>query len=111
MAKIHPNASSSEASPRPEFSGGCGCGGGVPETVMLTVWRKSLLFNGNGFTVFDSKGNLAFRVDNYSSGSKGEIVLMDAAGKPLLSLRRKVDHRRRFPNLEELLDEGNKELG
>jgi uncharacterized protein YxjI len=60
--------------------------------VVLTVWKKSLLFNCNGFTVFDSKGNLLFRVDNYmaTSGSNGEIVLMDAAGKPLLTMRRKV---------------------
>ncbi|KAL9398980.1 hypothetical protein Peur_007941 [Populus x canadensis] len=59
--------------------------------VVLTVWKKSLLFNCNGFTVFDSRGNLLFRVDNYmaTSGSNGEIVLMDAAGKPLLTMRRK----------------------
>lgn len=62
------------------------------QAVVLTVWKKSLLFNCNGFTVFDSKGNLLFRVDNYmaTSGSNGEIVLMDAAGKPLLTMRRKV---------------------
>ncbi|XP_010921247.1 protein LURP-one-related 8-like isoform X2 [Elaeis guineensis] len=88
MTKVHPNASSVEASLREDFSGIC-CGGGVPETAVLTVWRKSLLFNGNGFTVFDAKGNLVFRVDNYASGNKGEIVLMDAAGKPLLTIRRK----------------------
>ncbi|KAG6769682.1 hypothetical protein POTOM_025343 [Populus tomentosa] len=45
--------------------------------VVLTVWKKSLLFNCNGFTVFDSKGNLLFRVDNYmaTSGCNGEIRL------------------------------------
>ncbi|CAL9123240.1 unnamed protein product [Musa textilis] len=72
MTKVHPNASS---------------GGG--EAAALTVWRKSLLFHGDGFTVFDAKGNLVFRVDNYASGSKGEIVLMEADGKPLLTIRRK----------------------
>ncbi|XP_020594223.1 protein LURP-one-related 8-like [Phalaenopsis equestris] len=57
----------------------------------LTVWRKSLLFNCNGFTVFDSNGNLVYRVDNYSkSGNQAEIVLMDAAGKPCLTIRRKT---------------------
>ncbi|XP_008793393.2 protein LURP-one-related 8-like [Phoenix dactylifera] len=89
MTKIHPNASSAVACSRPEFSGGCCCCGGLPETTVLTVWRKSLLFNGKGFTVFDAKGNLVFRVDNYASGRKEGIVLMDAAGKPLLSIRRK----------------------
>ncbi|KAA8517580.1 hypothetical protein F0562_017790 [Nyssa sinensis] len=58
-------------------------------SVVLTVWKKSLLFNCDGFTVFDAKGNLVFRVDNYSAGSKREIVLMDASGKSLLTIRRK----------------------
>lgn len=60
------------------------------EATVLTVWKKSLLLNCNGFTVFDTRGNLVFRVDNYLSGRKGEIVLMDAYGKPLLTIRRKV---------------------
>lgn len=62
------------------------------DDVTLTVWKKSLLFNCNGFTVYDAKGNLVFRVDNYmaGSGTNGEIVLMDAGGKSLLTIRRKV---------------------
>lgn len=56
---------------------------------ILTVWRKSLLFNCKGFTVFDAKGNLVFRVDKYDKSNKGEIVLMDAAGNSLLTIRRK----------------------
>lgn len=56
----------------------------------LTVWRKSLLINCNGFTVIDSKGNLIYRVDNYI-GHPAEITLMDASGKSLFTLlRRKV---------------------
>ncbi|WOK95893.1 hypothetical protein Cni_G04600 [Canna indica] len=86
MTKVHPNTSSAESA-RAEL--GCGGAGVVAEATVLTVWRKSLLFNGNGFTVFDGKGNLVFRVDNYASGSRNEIVLMDVAGKPLLSIRRK----------------------
>ncbi|KAH9289858.1 hypothetical protein KI387_033975, partial [Taxus chinensis] len=50
----------------------------------LTVWNKSLLFAAEGFTVFDSNGNLLFRVDTDDS-----LLLMDALGKPLLTLRRK----------------------
>ncbi|XP_061368492.1 protein LURP-one-related 8-like isoform X2 [Gastrolobium bilobum] len=57
--------------------------------VVLTVWNKSLLPNCNGFTVFDSHGNLVFRVDNYIAANKDEILLMDAAGIPLLTIRRK----------------------
>ncbi|KAJ4788293.1 LURP-one-like protein [Rhynchospora pubera] len=85
MTKVHPNLNPELQSDSEEFN--CGKGGGEAE--VLTVWRKSLLFNGHGFTVFDPKGNLLFRVDNYASESKGEIVLMDAAGRPLLTIRRK----------------------
>ncbi|KAI3911506.1 hypothetical protein MKW98_010393 [Papaver atlanticum] len=55
---------------------------------VLTVWKKSLLFNCNDYTVFDTKGNLVFRVDNYQSGKK-QIVLMDGMEKYLLIIRRK----------------------
>ncbi|XP_047060423.1 protein LURP-one-related 8-like [Lolium rigidum] len=55
----------------------------------LTVWRKSLLFDCKGFTVFDAKGNLAYRVDSYASESGDEVVLMDAAGRPAFTVRRK----------------------
>lgn len=63
-------------------------GGGA--CTSLTVWRKSLLLSCNGFTVIDSKGNLIYRVDNYT-GHPQEIVLMDGSGKSVLTLhRRKV---------------------
>ncbi|KAI0520026.1 hypothetical protein KFK09_007491 [Dendrobium nobile] len=39
--------------------------------VTLTVWRKSLLFNCKGFTVFDAEGNLVFRVDKYDRIQQG----------------------------------------
>lgn len=89
MTKVHPNANALvvNAVAEGEKDATTLVGG---ETEVLTVWRKSLLFNGNGFTVFDGKGNLVFRVDNYASENKGEIVLMDAGGKPLLTIRRKV---------------------
>lgn len=57
--------------------------------VVLTVWKKSLLFNCDGFTVYNSQGDLVFRVDNYMNSPKDNIVLMDASGLPLLSIRRK----------------------
>ncbi|GLJ50755.1 hypothetical protein SUGI_1081120 [Cryptomeria japonica] len=58
-------------------------------TTVFTVWKKSLLLNGKGFTVFDSFGHLVFRVDNYASNTKNEVFLMDDAGQLLLTLRRK----------------------
>uniref|UniRef100_A0ACD5Y7C8 Uncharacterized protein n=1 Tax=Avena sativa TaxID=4498 RepID=A0ACD5Y7C8_AVESA len=93
MAKVHPNVAVPESPP---------AGAVVEEEqqqlTVLTVWRKSLLFNCDGFTVFDATGGLAFRVDRYGSSSYGgrrrraaeDVVLMDAAGKPLLTVRRKI---------------------
>eukprot|EP00253_Pinus_taeda_P007679 PITA_07679 len=54
-----------------------------------TVWKKSLVYSCNGFTVFNSSGSLVFRVDSYPSDPKNEVVLMDAAGMALLTMRRK----------------------
>lgn len=84
MTKVYPNYNSGEATRQLSSSSS------EEKQAVLTVWKKSLLFNCTGFTVFDAKGNLVFRVDNYVAGNKAEIVLMDAAGKPLLTIRRKV---------------------
>lgn len=55
----------------------------------FTVWKKSLLFNGSGFTAFDSSGNVVTRVDNYASQPKHQLFLMDAVGNTVLTLRHK----------------------
>nr|GLL17063.1 protein LURP-one-related 8 [Ipomoea trifida] len=93
MTKVHPNASSAiptaladEELPKPA----CHCLSSAPQPTVLTVWKKSLLFNCDGFTVFDDKGNLVYRVDNYyDSSNRAEIVLMDAPGNSLFTIRRK----------------------
>ena len=88
MAKVHPNAVA-PADPAATTTTTTSSRAALEET-LLTVWRKSLLFNCDGFTVFDAKGNLAFRVDCYASARRrAEVLLMDAAGKPLLTVRRK----------------------
>ncbi|XP_057788815.1 protein LURP-one-related 8 [Salvia miltiorrhiza] len=88
MTKIYPNAASSSSSPSPlSSSDDCKIGGDDP--VVLTVWKKSLLLNCEGFTVFDPRGNLVYRVDNYMAAAKGHIFLMDASGATLLTIRRK----------------------
>ncbi|CAJ2676506.1 unnamed protein product [Trifolium pratense] len=56
-------------------------------TSLLTVWKKSLVISCKGFTVIDSYGNLVYRVDNYSLHPH-EVVLMDASGNSLLTMRR-----------------------
>lgn len=62
------------------------------EEIQLTVFKTSLFFTGDGFTVYDPKGTLVFRVDSYEPDArdKGELILMDASGRCLLTVRRKV---------------------
>ncbi|XP_051152955.1 protein LURP-one-related 5-like [Andrographis paniculata] len=68
------------------------------EITHLTVRKTSLFFAGDGFTAYDCSGQLVFRVDSYGRdiGDTGELVLMDAAGGCILTLRRKRPsmHRR-----------------
>ncbi|CAL9750290.1 unnamed protein product [Musa acuminata subsp. burmannicoides] len=69
-----------------------------PAPVRLTVWCKSLLFHGHGYTVYDdSDGRMVFRVDNYAHNWRQETVLMDYTGNVLLTIRR----RRKILNLTE----------
>ncbi|KAF8397069.1 hypothetical protein HHK36_018707 [Tetracentron sinense] len=70
------------------------CQGPTREVVypsVFTVWKKSsMTFQGtDGFTVFNGGGRLAFRVDNYSRKYRC-LVLMDGAGKALLTLRPQI---------------------
>lgn len=61
------------------------------EETHLTVLKTSLFYTGDGFTVYDCKGQLVFRVDTYGPDvDKTELVLMDPSGKCLLTVRRKV---------------------
>ncbi|KAK8615330.1 hypothetical protein V6N13_069105 [Hibiscus sabdariffa] len=88
VTRVHPNAgfTGGDGAEKPQSSKSAET---PKEEAVLTVWKKSLLFNCEGFTVFDGKGDLIFRVDNYMQGNKGSILLMDANGKPLLTIRRK----------------------
>uniref|UniRef100_A0A0D3G938 Protein LURP-one-related 8 n=1 Tax=Oryza barthii TaxID=65489 RepID=A0A0D3G938_9ORYZ len=97
-AKVHPNlAVPSLIQPPMAPPAAMAAGDSVMKTkaaaaggdVVLTVWRKSLLFNCRGFTVFDASGDLVYRVDSYAADSRAEVVLMDAAGVPVLTVRRK----------------------
>jgi uncharacterized protein YxjI len=87
MAKVHPNVLPSPAERAAAAAAGPAAGGEEEEATSLTVWRKSLLFNCRGYTVFDARGDLAFRVDSYDA--EAEVVLMDPAGRPAFTVRRK----------------------
>lgn len=80
MAKIHPSPSSSNLA------------NSMKE--VYTIWMKSLILNSNGCTIYDSRGNLVYRVDNYDSKCRCEVYVMDHSGRVLLKLLRKV---RQFP--------------
>ncbi|XP_057969639.1 protein LURP-one-related 5-like [Malania oleifera] len=69
------------------------------QEIHLTVRKTSLFFADDGFTAYDSKGELVFRVDSYGpdhARDKSELVLMTASGRCLLTVRRKRPslHRR-----------------
>ncbi|GFS29545.1 LURP-one-like protein [Actinidia rufa] len=56
----------------------------------FTIWMKSLVLHGNGCTVFDSNGEIIYRIDNYDKKNSDEVYLMDLRGKVLFSIQRKV---------------------
>ncbi|KAJ6962445.1 protein LURP-one-related 4-like [Populus alba x Populus x berolinensis] len=50
---------------------------------------KSLLCQTNGCTVFDSDGDIVYRVDNYDKKCRNKVYLMDLRGRVLVTIRRK----------------------
>ncbi|PWA68700.1 tubby C-terminal-like domain-containing protein [Artemisia annua] len=108
MSRIHPSSENKSGSHRGDHEDPLPvtvCSS--PKYVTLTVWkRSSMSFQGtDGFTVYDHKGRLSFRVDNYSRNSlvrnslscssladnAGDaLVLMDGYGKPLLTLKPQI---------------------
>ncbi|KAJ4832030.1 hypothetical protein Tsubulata_010279, partial [Turnera subulata] len=59
------------------------------ERKTFTVWMKSLVCHGNGCTVYDSSGEIVYRVENYGHKSSKEVYLMDLQGRVLVTLQRK----------------------
>lgn len=57
---------------------------------------KSLVLNGKGCTVFDSNGQIMYRVDNYNCKSIHEVHLMDQQGNTLFTILRKQYNLFRF---------------
>ncbi|PIN27209.1 hypothetical protein CDL12_00002 [Handroanthus impetiginosus] len=79
MAKVHPRTSMVTTS----------CQYSSSARGIFTVWMKSLVINGNGCTVFNSKGEVVFRVDNYQTRRSSEVLLMNFNGDVLFSIKRK----------------------
>lgn len=51
---------------------------------------KSLLMQANGCTVYNQKGEIVYRIDNYDHKNSNEVYLMDLQGKVLFTILRKV---------------------
>ena len=62
---------------------------GEQKPAVYTVWMKSLVFSGNGCTVYGADGRVAFRVDNYGCRGGREVFFMDRDGKTLIRIQRK----------------------
>ncbi|KAG5249310.1 protein LURP-one-related [Salix suchowensis] len=56
----------------------------------FTIWMKSLVCQTNGCTVFDSNGDIVYRIDNYDKKCSNKVYLMDLRGRVLVTIRRKV---------------------
>ncbi|MCL7051611.1 hypothetical protein MKW94_019806 [Papaver nudicaule] len=50
---------------------------------------KSLVMNSNGCTVFDSNGEIIYRIDNYNKKCSNKVYLMDLNGNLLSTILRK----------------------
>ncbi|KAJ4952827.1 hypothetical protein NE237_029659 [Protea cynaroides] len=55
----------------------------------FTIWMKSLVLHGNGCTVYNSNGEIVYRIDNYDEKCGDEVDLMDFGGNVLFTVRRK----------------------
>lgn len=56
----------------------------------FTVWMKSLVCHSNGCTVFNSNGEIVYRVENYDKNCSNEVYLMDLRGNVIFTIRRRV---------------------
>ena len=57
------------------------------------------MMNGNGCTVYDSDGQIVYRVDNYAYRCSDEVYLMDHSGKTLTKILRKVGKKKEIKSL------------
>ncbi|KAI3822198.1 hypothetical protein L1987_09783 [Smallanthus sonchifolius] len=83
MSRVYPKTPSPSPSPPPSSSYI------TSKLESFTIWMKSLVFNTRGCTVYNSKGEIVYRVDNYDNKCGQEVYLMDIRGKVLFSLLQK----------------------
>ncbi|CAL0314507.1 unnamed protein product [Lupinus luteus] len=59
------------------------------ERETYTIWMKSLIFHSNGCTVYDSNGDIVYRVDNYDKKGTPQVNLMDLQGRVLCTIHKR----------------------
>jgi hypothetical protein len=71
---------------------------------MLMIRRRPAVVNGGGFVVTDLSHNIVFIVDGCGTlGSKGELMVKDGEGEPILSISKKVTgHNCKIATLEQI---------
>ncbi|XP_047306699.1 protein LURP-one-related 4-like [Impatiens glandulifera] len=79
MAKVYPQH-------LPTTSSSSNNSNSINSKETYTIWTKSLICHGNGCTVFDSRGQVVYRVDNYGIKKSRQVYLMDLHGNVLFSL-------------------------
>ncbi|KEH15962.1 tubby C 2 protein [Medicago truncatula] len=79
MAKVHPHQESTSSDSLISRSN---------KRETYTVWMKSLVLHSNGCTVYDSNGNIVYRVDNYDKKGRREVNLMDLQGNLLCTIKK-----------------------
>ncbi|OMO58669.1 Initiation factor 2B-related protein [Corchorus olitorius] len=87
MAKVHPDQASTVSDESDPCSTMSNSAAGIRET--FTIWMKSLVCHTNGCTVFDSNGEIVYRVENYDTKGSSEVQLMDLHGSVLFTILKK----------------------
>ncbi|KAJ8766176.1 hypothetical protein K2173_021693 [Erythroxylum novogranatense] len=86
--KIHPSTSLQSSSASSSSSCHC-CSSSAYITSKIetfTVWMKSLVMQANGCTVYNSDGEIVYRVDNYEKKGSNDVYLMDLKGNVIFTI-------------------------
>ncbi|KAI4315397.1 hypothetical protein L6164_028212 [Bauhinia variegata] len=74
MAKVYPQEEAFRACQRETY----------------TIWMKSLVFHSNGCTVYNSNGDIVYRMDNYDRKGRRQVNLMDLRGTVVCTIQKRL---------------------
>jgi len=88
MTKVYPHQESTTSSESHDHCliGSCN------KRERYTVWMKSLVLHSNGCTVYNSNGNIVYRVENYDKKGGREVNLMNLQGNVLCTIKKVLHH-------------------